>query len=451
MPAGRGDLERPPRPSPARPRRAGPGRAAPAAAARPPGHTVRSGSPRRDASRSASAPPGARQPGHQRRLGQVRRRHHDPADPGAGRRDHRRQHPAGRAAAGRPARARRAAPPRRAARPAPHRPPRARRPRARRRTSTPRLGSVAGNSASVIRRVGQVSPEFAIAARIRSLASCSAASGRPIIVTPGSPSARSAWISTSCPSTPSTATDVVRASVIRTRPAGAGRAGRRRVGGHGHHVEAQVAASRCRVPASQRRPSRADPGRLRRGHRLRRVTEGGAGAGLHLAEDQRAAVLGDDVELTLGAPPVAVERPAARRSARCRAATSSPYAPTSLATLCGIPPDRPRRPIPTTSGTDRRRDRRATRQDGPSRCGRRDEPRTPVGNSHAGAADGRGGGCGDGGIRRPDLSPAGRASTAAALMPGSLVAVSSVSVPSAASSRRCARASARSGSVSSSR
>jgi hypothetical protein len=61
----------------------------------------------------------------------------------------------------------------------------------------PRLGSVAGSSASVIRRAGQVSPEFTIAARIRSLASCSAASGRPIIVTPGSPSARSAWISTS--------------------------------------------------------------------------------------------------------------------------------------------------------------------------------------------------------------------------------------------------------------
>jgi hypothetical protein len=63
----------------------------------------------------------------------------------------------------------------------------------------PRLGRVAGSKASVIRRGGQTSPEFTIAARIRSRASFSAASGKPIIANPGRPSARSACTSTTCP------------------------------------------------------------------------------------------------------------------------------------------------------------------------------------------------------------------------------------------------------------
>ena len=118
----------------------------------------------------------------------------------------------------------------------------------------PRFGSVAGSSASVIRRVGQVSPELTIAARIRSRDSCSAASGRPIIVTPGRPSARSAWISTSWPSTPSTATDIVRASVIRTRPSGAVRPGRRR-------CAAARSPRRSAAPASRGRARPANAGR----------------------------------------------------------------------------------------------------------------------------------------------------------------------------------------------
>ncbi len=201
----------------------------------------------------------------------------------------------------------------------------------------PRLGSVAGSSASVIRRVGQVSPEFTIAARIRSRASCSAASGRPIIVTPGSPSARSAWISTSCPSTPSTATDVVRASVIRTRP----RRCRTSGSASGRRTTVTTSKRRSRQPmpcaASQRRPSR----RIRADFA---AVTASAGSPKPVPErvftSQKTSV--SPSSATMSSSPSAhrqlrstIRSPA---PARCRAATSSPKRPIAPLTRPTRPP-----------------------------------------------------------------------------------------------------------------
>ena len=78
----------------------------------------------------------------------------------------------------------------------------------------PRLGRLAGDSPTVILRCGQSSRLLMIAARIRSLASRSAVSGRPTSSSPTRPFAMSASIATGWPSTPTRATECVRASAI---------------------------------------------------------------------------------------------------------------------------------------------------------------------------------------------------------------------------------------------
>jgi hypothetical protein len=60
----------------------------------------------------------------------------------------------------------------------------------------PTLRTSAGNNASVMRRFGQTAPEFSTAARMRSRASTTAASARPVNVNPGRPADRSASTST---------------------------------------------------------------------------------------------------------------------------------------------------------------------------------------------------------------------------------------------------------------
>ena len=76
----------------------------------------------------------------------------------------------------------------------------------------PRLGRLAGDRPTVIRRCGHCSRLLTIAARIRSLASRSAVSGRPTSSRPGSPFWMSASISTGWPSTPTRAIEWVRAT-----------------------------------------------------------------------------------------------------------------------------------------------------------------------------------------------------------------------------------------------
>ncbi len=78
----------------------------------------------------------------------------------------------------------------------------------------PLLGTEAGLSPTVSLRCGQASPLFTIAARTRSRASESALSGRPTRVNAATPGSRSAWTSTITPSTPTRATEHVRAKAI---------------------------------------------------------------------------------------------------------------------------------------------------------------------------------------------------------------------------------------------
>ena len=82
----------------------------------------------------------------------------------------------------------------------------------------PRLGSVAGESASVTRRCGHDWPELTTAARTRSRDSARAASGKPMTERPGRPSARSASTSTRWPSSPIRAMAHARARAIRRPP-----------------------------------------------------------------------------------------------------------------------------------------------------------------------------------------------------------------------------------------
>ena len=82
----------------------------------------------------------------------------------------------------------------------------------------PCFGSAAGRRFTVIRRIGHRSPELTIAARTRSRASESAASGSPDSTRVGSPLARSASTSTRCPASPTSAMQSVFAYPIRTRP-----------------------------------------------------------------------------------------------------------------------------------------------------------------------------------------------------------------------------------------
>ena len=70
--------------------------------------------------------------------------------------------------------------------------------------AAPSLRTSAGARLIVILRAGKVNPVCRIAARTRSLASCTAASGKPTTVTAGNPCARSTSTSTSAPSRPTT-------------------------------------------------------------------------------------------------------------------------------------------------------------------------------------------------------------------------------------------------------
>src|SRR3954470_10153403 len=85
---------------------------------------------------------------------------------------------------------------------------------------------------------------------------------------------------------------------------------RREVGAHQHadDVEPQVGCVLVvrREPALRQGAELASFGG---GHRLDRMAETGPPPGLHLAEDERLRVPGDDVELALPAAPVAVEHP----------------------------------------------------------------------------------------------------------------------------------------------
>ena len=77
----------------------------------------------------------------------------------------------------------------------------------------------AGARLTVIRRIGNSHPEFLMAARTRSRASCTAASGRPTIVKAGSPGEISTSTSTITPSRPTIAHVLLLASMGKPRRA----------------------------------------------------------------------------------------------------------------------------------------------------------------------------------------------------------------------------------------
>ena len=172
----------------------------------------------------------------------------------------------------------------------------------------PRLGRSAGDSRIVVRRVdGQSNWLLMIAIRQRSRDSLRAASGRPTSTVATWPGHTSAWTSMRWPRAPLSATVCVVANGIRPAPrrarpprrrvaAGARRPGRRaprRGGGRAPRPSRQT--SRC--SRSSRTASTAWCGEPR-------VTA----PGLDLARDQHVAVAQHQVELALGAPPVAVEQ-----------------------------------------------------------------------------------------------------------------------------------------------
>ena len=118
----------------------------------------------------------------------------------------------------------------------------------------------------------------------------------------------SASISTTAPRSPSSATECVRASGIRT-PAAGDRSEPRRVAGarHRDRVDADTAAVAARMRFAPHRCQPPQTRQLLHGDRLERVAEGSAGAGFDLDEDEFGAVPDDEVDFAQRAAPIALD------------------------------------------------------------------------------------------------------------------------------------------------
>ena len=122
----------------------------------------------------------------------------------------------------------------------------------------PLFGTEAGLRPTVSFFCGHSPPELTTAARTRSLLSVRLLSGRPTRVNAATPGSRSAWTSTTTPSTPTSATEHVRANPIRPPPARAPRRGRRgRAAGHRRRRCGRRRVGLLRVPAASARRGRA--------------------------------------------------------------------------------------------------------------------------------------------------------------------------------------------------
>src|SRR5690606_1773473 len=218
-----------------------------------------------------------------------------------------------------------------------------------RSNAEPALGSEAGERLTVRRRASQGSPQDVTAARTRSRASDSDASGRPTRMKAGSPLAACASTWTRCPSTPTSATDHVRA-----RPTSAHRPQVLDEGGapvpaqHRDDVDAHLGGPGAVLaqPAPGQPPQ---PLELDGAHGLGRVAEPGTAAGLDLDERDGAGprVAGDDVDLALAAAPVAVEDlVAVLAEHRCGDALAT--GAELVLRGHGAPPPRPASPTPPT-------------------------------------------------------------------------------------------------------
>src|SRR5690606_28934178 len=173
----------------------------------------------------------------------------------------------------------------------------------------PALGTEAGLRPTVSFFWGHSAPEFTTAARTRSRLSVRLLSGSPTRVNAATPGSRSAWTSTTTPSTPTRATAQVRAKPMSGHPPHMLDPGRSAGGQHHAHQVDADAAGRCSAvvaqPASGQVPQTLG---LDGRHRLHRVLEGTGPAGLHLADHQDVPVPGHDVDLAgPAAAPVALQ------------------------------------------------------------------------------------------------------------------------------------------------
>src|SRR5690625_7463150 len=109
-----------------------------------------------------------------------------------------------------------------------------------RSNKAPAFGRDAGTKLTVMRRMGQGNPELVTAARTRSFASPSAASGNPTIVNAGIADAKWASTSMQAPFTPSIVTQRVVPRLIRSPLGGVRPGGALRGAQNGNHVEAHI-------------------------------------------------------------------------------------------------------------------------------------------------------------------------------------------------------------------
>ncbi|GFN07535.1 hypothetical protein Smic_60910 [Streptomyces microflavus] len=121
------------------------------------------------------------------------------------------------------------------------------------------------------------------------------------------PGSRSAWTSTTTPSTPTSATEHARAYPIRTPPCVLRDGGTAPGHDHSDQIDPDPSGRRPAVPLQPDLGEPPQPLRLDRGDRGHGMFEPVRPAGLHLAEDQRVTVPGDDVDLSGATAPVALD------------------------------------------------------------------------------------------------------------------------------------------------
>src|SRR3954451_4445014 len=171
----------------------------------------------------------------------------------------------------------------------------------------PALGTDAGLSPTVSFFCRHSPPELTTAARTRSRLSVRLLSGSPTSVKAATPGSRSAWTSTTTPSTPTSATEHVRANPMSGHPPrvldhGGALAGQ----DHADQVDADPSGWCSSVGLDPALGEVPQPPGLLRGDRGHRMLETAVPAGLDLADHQDVAVPGDDVDLTCpAAAPVA--------------------------------------------------------------------------------------------------------------------------------------------------
>src|SRR3990170_4889478 len=173
----------------------------------------------------------------------------------------------------------------------------------------PAFGTDAGLSPTVSFLAGHSAPQFTTAARTRSRLSVRLLSGNPTSVNAATPGSRSAWTSTTTPSTPTSATEHVRANPMSGHPPrvlddGGAAAGQ----DDSDEVDADASRRGSSVllhPAFRQAAQAIGLGGRDRRHRM---LEGPGPAGLHLTDHQDVAVPRHHVDLTCASTaPVALQ------------------------------------------------------------------------------------------------------------------------------------------------